>query len=174
MKKVEEKDKFGEGMVDPVEKEQMQTFKETIEAESKDKDAEEKEEKEKEPKHRTMESFLGDKEEQANARKLGISVQELVSSNWFDMKRYCKKTRRGGSEAYLQLNILKEFGHLAVKMVGKTQYYKVDFTYDDQIALLESEIKEMEFKIKIKKVSVKDLKKRKADQKKKSPRKKKQ
>ena len=109
---------------------------------------------------RTMEEFLADPKEQINARKLGQQTQDIVSSNWFDMKRYTKKTKRGVHEAYLQLNLLEQFGHLAIENRGRVQYYKVVFDTIDQQKLVQDKIDHHEFQVKVFKNQLKELKKR--------------
>lgn len=124
-----------------------------------EKEAATKKEKKKEE-TRTMEEFLADPKEQLNARELGEQVQGLVSRNWFDTKRYTKKTKRGIHEAYFQLNLLESFGHLAVKGLGNNQRYKVVFDTVDQQKLVQDKIDHHTFQVKIFKNQLKELKKR--------------
>jgi hypothetical protein len=136
--------------------EQTKEYEKVLKADA-DLKSEEEQKKKKEAPARTMEGFLADKEEQANARKLGEDVQVLVSSNWFDMKRYCKKTRRGVHEAYLQLNLLEQFGHLAIENRGRIQYYKVVFDTIDQQQLVKDKIAHHELHLKMFKNQLKEL-----------------
>lgn len=153
-------EKYKGDMVDPMSEKLTKDYENVLRKEGEVEEKAKAEKKEEVKEERTMEEFLADPKEQINARELAEQVQTLVSSNWFDMKRYTKKTKRGIHEAYLQLNLLEQFGYLAIKNNGRVQYYKIVFDTKDQQQLVQDKINKHEFQVKIFKNQLKELKKK--------------
>lgn len=137
----------------------METGKELVEQKIVE-EAEEQQEKQKETKqYKDLDEFVNDPEQQKSARLLAKQVQELVGKNWFDMKRFSRKTR-GATFGSVQLGLLIQFGLLVVKNEGKDQFYKIVFDTIDQQAMINDELESLKLREKILKAELRKLKKK--------------
>jgi hypothetical protein len=118
----------------------------------------------KQKEYATVAEFVNNKEERENARTLARWVKDAVSKNWFDLARYMRKTGLNENGARLQLTMLKEFGFCLIKYERGKNLFKISFNIDEEIALAEQDLRNLEIRIKSAKADIGKLKQRKRDQ----------
>lgn len=111
----------------------------------------------------SIEEFVNNEEEKKAARELGQWIQDHVGKNWFDLRRYMRKTGLNENGARLQLLMLKEFGLCLFKYDGNRTLFKVSFEVGDYIEMAKAEIKGLEVKLAIANNELKKLEQKKKD-----------
>lgn len=107
------------------------------------------EEKDKEKKPFDMKAFLADEENIKSARMLASQIKEFVSKNWFDLDRYLKKAKGTREEAITRLASLQQFGFCLNKSEGNKILFKINFDPHVEIAMIDTELANLELRKKI-------------------------